>query len=132
MSSVTAVASVASKRQDARILSSGPRDPLIKANLVQTPRWNADQQQYQVNIAEVDLKPGQDEVSWLVAGRAGFALPDLAEMIIRSDQIVLIVIVTEIIIRSDQWISYCADHQISDLQIVLIVSINYLVCFQEP
>ena len=104
MSSVTAVASVASKRQDARILSSGPRDPLIKANLVQTPRWNADQQQYQVNIAEVDLKPGQDEVLWLVAGRAAFALPDLAEMIIRSDQIVLIV--NEMIIRPMAFLLY--------------------------
>ena len=106
-------------------------------------------------MSELDSKPGQDGVSWLVAGRAGFALPDLAEMIIRSDlivlivimmrlssdqisgfpivlfvsvcclaemiirsdQIVLIVIVTEIIIRSDQWLSYCADHQISDLKL---------------
>ena len=51
-------------------------------------------------MAELDLKPGQDGVSWLVAGRAGFALPDLAEMIVRSDQYVLIVI--EIIIRSGQ------------------------------
>ena len=35
-------------------------------------------------MAELDLKPGQDGVSWLVAGRADFALLDLAEMIIRS------------------------------------------------
>ena len=68
-------------------------------------------------MSELDSKPGQDEVSWLVAGLAGSALLDLAEMIIRSDQIVLIVIVTEIIIRSDQWLSYCADHQISDLKL---------------
>ena len=93
VSSVTAVASVASKRQDARILSSGPRDPLIKANLIQTPRLNVVQQQHKVKMAELDLKPGQDEVSWLVAGLAGSALLDLAEMIIRSNE----------------WLSYCAD-----------------------
>ena len=72
-------------------------------------------------MAELDSKPGQDGVSWLVAGRAGSALLDLAEMIIRSDQIVLIVI--EIIIRSDRWLSYCTDYQICDLQIVLIISV---------
>ena len=84
-------------------------------------------------MAELDSKPGQDGVSWLVAGRAGFALPDLAEMIIRSDQVVLIVIVIEIIIRSGQWLFYCADYQISDIQIVvLIISVFYLVRFQEP
>ena len=80
-------------------------------------------------MAELDLKPGQDEVSWLVAGRAGSALLDLAEMIIRSDQIVLIVIVIEIIIRSDRWLSYCAYYQISNLQIVLIIrSVALLLC----
>ena len=55
-------------------------------------------------MAELDSKPGQDGVSWLVAGRAGSALLDLAKMIIRSDW----------------WLSYCADYQISDLQILLI------------
>ena len=67
-------------------------------------------------MAELDLKPGQDGVSWLVAGLAGSALLDLAEMIIRSDW----------------WLSYCTDYQISDLQIVLIISVYYLVRFQEP
>ena len=57
-------------------------------------------------MAELDLKPGQDGVLWLVAGRAGSALPDLAEMIIRSDQVVLIVIVIEIIIKSVAFLLY--------------------------
>ena len=57
-------------------------------------------------MAELDLKPGQDGVSWLVAGLAGSALLDLAEMIIRSDQVVLIVIVIEIIIRSVAFLLY--------------------------
>ena len=67
-------------------------------------------------MAELDLKPGQDGVSWLVAGLAGSALLDLAEMIIRSDW----------------WLSYCTDYHNSDLQIVLIIFVYYLVRFQEP
>ena len=47
-------------------------------------------------MSELDSKPGQDGVSWLVAGLAGSVLLDLAEMIIRSDQNVLILIVIEI------------------------------------
>ena len=57
-------------------------------------------------MVELDSKPGQDGVSWLVAGLAGSALLDLAEMIIRSDQVVLIVIVIEIIIRSVAFLLY--------------------------
>ena len=57
-------------------------------------------------MAELDSKPHQDGVSWLVAGLAGSALLDLAEMIIRSDQVVLIVIVIEIIIRSVAFLLY--------------------------
>ena len=34
-------------------------------------------------MAELDLKPGQDQVPWLVAGHVNSALLDLAEMIFR-------------------------------------------------
>ena len=71
--SVTAEASLASRRHEAKILSSGPRDPCIKVMkgsfLVRMVFLAFLIREFET---KQDLTPGRDGAAWLAADHEGF------------------------------------------------------------